>query len=433
LPEAARKFHNAKVTLMVGCTKSDHCDETKKMPKSGAYYTEAPRLGQLEDMVEGELVRAGKDSELEVFEITQLMPEGLEYVADSAQPAPQIEDIDGQVQLHWKWEGDGVTGAHTVTYRVKPLAEGVWDLTGQLTFLDAADLSRTLPAPSQPVTVAGVCEPEETPPTPTSTPVPATPTFTPEPPTPTPVPPTPTPRPAPVYIPITLKEHCDPDERLGDIALVIDMSSSMQRLTPDGVMKKDAVVGAARAFVDSLDFTPNQLGQHDQVAIVGFNETAWIQSALGNDYEQVTTAIARLDERMGHGTRLDLAFQVGAEALAADLRMPDNTPVIILLTDGVPNLVPPDPDTGRAEDTVIAAAEAAKEQGITVYTVGFGSTDAAADPADRVNRELLEQCASDPSKAYIDPSAEGLLTIYREIAKVFACPVGRHNWSLPWP
>jgi Mg-chelatase subunit ChlD len=215
--------------------------------------------------------------------------------------------------------------------------------------------------------------------------------------------------------------------------LVIDMSSSMDRLTADGVPKKQAVVDAAKAFVEVLDFTPNSLDQHDQVAIVGFNESAWIQLPLSHDMAAVDQALETLDQQMAHGTRLDLAFYTGAEALSADQRKPDNMPVIILLTDGVPTLVPADPDTGSVEDTVLAAAQSAKDQGITIYTIGFGSTDEAADPSDRVNAELLQQCASDPSKAYIDPRADRLTEIYREIANVFTCPMGRHDWSIPWP
>jgi Mg-chelatase subunit ChlD len=426
-------IHNEKITMVVGCTKPDLCDDTKKMPKSGSLFVEAPRQGQIERIVEDELEKELDKSELVKFEMTQLMPTGLEFVPDSAVPVPEIEDLDGQTQLRWTWEEDNATGAHTVTYQVMPLEEGVWEVGGDLSFLDVADLGRTLPMPAQPITVDGICEPEETPPTPTFTPEPTA-TDTPEPPaTDTPEPATATPRPEPIYIPVTLKEHCSADERLGDIALVIDMSSSMDRMTEDGVPKKQAVVEAAQAFVASLDFTPNASDQNDQVAIVGFNGTAWIQQALTRDAEAVDAALLALEEQMAHGTRLDLAFQKGAEALSEDLRKPSNTPVIILLTDGVPNGVPVDPDSGTAEDTVLKSAQAAKDTGITIYTIGFGSTDESADPSDRVNAELLQQCASDPSKAYIDPRADRLMEIYREIANVFTCPVGRHDWSQPWP
>lgn len=420
--------------MIVGCTKPNHCVDTKKMPKSAAFYTEAPRLGQIEGIIEDQLHRADMDAELANFEMTQRMPEGLALVPDSAQPAPEIEDIDGQIHLRWTWSDEAATGPHTVTYRVEPIEEGVWELGGELSFLDVSDLSRTLPMPVQPLTVSGVCEPEETPPTPTFTPEPATPTFTPEPATETPVPATPTPRPEPIYIPVTLnEERCVEDALLGDFALVIDMSSSMERLTEDGVPKKQAVFEAATAFVDRLDLTPNDRDQHDQVAVVGFNESAWIQQPLGNDAAAASSAISALETRIAHGSRLDLALNVGVEALAEELRKPGNTPVIILLTDGVPSDVPPDPDTGRPEDTVVAAAQAAKDAGITVYTIGFGSMDPAADPADQVNADLLRDCATDPTKAYIDPSAEGLMKIYGEIADVFTCPGGRHDWSRAWP
>jgi hypothetical protein len=394
------------------------------MPASARFFTEAPRQGEMRQMARDEVAALARASQLSSFEVTQRLPEGLTYIEDSAQPAPSVASDGEQVVLRWQWQGAAASGAQTVTYGVEPLAEGVWAIDGHVTFVDALERRRVLPVPERAITVAGLCEPLVTPPTPTPTPAP--PTDTPEPPTATTVPPTatavPTPVPMPLFLPVALRFTCRPDERHGDIALVIDASSSMDRLTPDGPTKKEAVLEAARTFVSRLSFVPNELGRHDQLAIVGFHDEAWLEQALTSDPADAENALARLYRRQGSGTRLDLAFDAGLAALDPGLRRPGNKPVIILLTDGVPNRVPPHPGTGRAEDTVIEAARRAHEAGVTVYTIGFGHDDERADPADRVNAWLLEQCASDPSKAYIDPRADRLREIYAEIAEVFGCP-----------
>lgn len=49
--------------------------------------------------------------------------------------------------------------------------------------------------------------------------------------------------------------------------------------------------------------------------------------------------------------RLDKAFQTGAGALWEALRKIENTPVMILLTDGLPNRVPLDEVSGEGQET----------------------------------------------------------------------------------
>jgi hypothetical protein len=235
--------------------------------------------------------------------------------------------------------------------------------------------------------------------------------------------PTPTPTPGPIYLPIAIREHCVSDERLADVALVLDMSTSMDQLTEDGVVKRDAVITSAKFFVGELDFTPNEHGQHDQVSVVWFNDDADIEQTLTGDKAAIMAALDRLPERRAEGTRLDTAFLTGAEALPEALRRVENTPVMVMLTDGLPNRVPLDDVSGRQEETVIAAADAAKAAGITIYTIGFGRED-APDIIDRVNPWLLEQCASGADHAFVEPRADRLTGIYSDIAYVYTCPKG---------
>jgi nitric oxide reductase activation protein len=130
-------------------------------------------------------------------------------------------------------------------------------------------------------------------------------------------------------------------------------------------------------------------------------------------------------------TRLDLALEAGQAALDDPARRPESTPMLIMLTDGLPNQVPYAED-GTMETTVLRAAETAKRAGSRVYTIGVGHTD-ASDPVDLINPDLLRQVASAPSMFYHAPDAEELKGIYAEVAVTFGCPPGRHSWDEPWP
>lgn len=420
-------IHNERVPLFVGCTKRNLCFEVERMPKTARYFTTAPRQGHMRQLAGEEIQGYGREAQLAAFEVTQRIPEGLAYRTDSAVPAAEVDLVGERTVLRWSFLGADASAPQTVTYAVEPVSEGNWDITGLMTFTDASELQRSLPVPPRAITVAGLCDPL----VPTDTP-----TATPRPPTETPVPTatasatqtaTATPEPQPLFLPVALRFTCKPDERLGDIVLVLDMSTSMERLTPDGVTKREAALDAARTFVARLDFTANELGQHDQVAIVGFNDEAWVEQGMTCDPAAVEAALGGIQDRQAPGTRLDLAFEQGLAALDPERCKPGNKPVIILLTDGMPSLVPPHPETGRMEETVIDAAARAKAAGATIYTIGFGSADESADPGDRVNPWLLEQCASDADKSFIDPRADRLREIYNQIADVFTCP------PLSWP
>lgn len=200
------------------------------------------------------------------------------------------------------------------------------------------------------------------------------------------------------YLPMAASERCQGVRARADVALVLDMSTSMQRRTSAGRAKADAARDAAWLFVGLL--------QHgDRAAVVGFNNTAWLEQGLTADRQAAQAALARLPGRMAEGTRLDLAIIQGASTGAG---------VVVLLTDGLPNHVP-FPPGGRQEDTVLSAARAAKAAGARLYTIGLGS------PGDVLD-DLLREVASSPGDAYDAPDGEDLAGIYRQIAsRVVGC------------
>jgi len=202
---------------------------------------------------------------------------------------------------------------------------------------------------------------------------------------------------------------CIPEFVHTDVVLVIDVSTSMNRATRGGRSKHEAALAAAGAFIDLLDFEPDGWGRQDQVAVIGFNDTAWTATPLTGDPARAHTAVDGLTARMAEGTRLDLAIEQGQAVYSAGGRDVSNRAVLILLTDGLPNRVPTPSAGGSQEDTVVTVADAAKRAGTRLFTIGLGEED-------DVLRQLLERCASSQHDYFFAPDGEDLGEIYRQIA-----------------
>ncbi|MBK6768573.1 MAG: VWA domain-containing protein [Ardenticatenales bacterium] len=417
------------ITVCVGGGCDVQC--MRSAATSPRYFFEArqsSQLGQIFDTIR----RQFQNIILKRLTVIDNIPDNMQYIENSALPEPNGHGANWEY-LEWAQTHIPKEGV-TFSFKLRPLelgyhptnngAYGTYtdnkNRSGEFTFRDPwvlvlkADPQATSTAPPPP------------PPTPTPTPTNTIgPTVTP---TNTPTV-TPTPRPGPIYLPISVKEYCE--DELVDVALVIDMSTSMNRPSEDGGQKKAAVISAAKAFVNMLRLTPDHLGHHDQVAIVGFNDDAWIEAKLSNNRGAILAALDNLERRQKEGTRLDKAFDKGMEALPPALRHSYSTPIMVMLTDGLPNRVPIHPVTGNQEGTVIDAAQRANDAGITVYTIGFGRAD-APELIDRVLPSLLQTCASRPSLSFIEPRGDRIQSIYAQIADTFSCS-GRHDWGQPWP
>jgi len=432
---AARKARGQGVLLISVCVGND-CDEQcmRQVASAPRYYFRAENAGQLQAVFE-RIKNRILQINLRKLTVVDTLPDWMEFIPGSADP-PQTAPDDPDQWLKWEdvyVPADGVTYA----FKVRPLRTGYMPTNAGATGTLVDNKGRTRSWDFQ-IPWVTVLQPEPLstaatpPPKPTFTPGP---TITPSPtPTITPSPtPTPTPRPKPIYLPILLKERCEPTSYYADISLVLDMSTSMNWPTDSGRPKLEAVIESAQAFVAPLDMTPDENGRSYQVAIVGFNSTAWIQAPLSNDKGDALKAIDDLRGRQGQGTRLDLAFYRGNEALDPARRIPGNTAVMIVLTDGLPNTVPYDPEDGMMETTVLKAAQAAKDAGIKVFTIGVGKDDPTAPLLEQINAALLRACASTADMFYHEPDAEKLQEIYDQISgQIDPCP-GRHDWGTPWP
>jgi hypothetical protein len=258
-----------------------------------------------------------------------------------------------------------------------------------------------------------------------STPMPsltATPTISPSP-TPTFSPPSVTPTVteagATIYLPISWNMVCMKRRSGVDVGLVIDASTTMERLTVTGRSKLKAAQEAALELAAAINLDPLSVSS-DRIAIIGFNDTAWVESPLTNNLTETERAIERLSDRTAEGTRLDLAVREGITALIDPSRPVSRPAILIVLTDGLPNRVPTPEAGGSQEDTVLAEADVAKGRGWRVYTVGLGAAD-APDPLERINSDLLLRMASSPSAYFETPDAEDLSEIFSEISESVVC------------
>lgn len=143
-----------------------------------------------------------------------------------------------------------------------------------------------------------------------------------------------------------------------DIMLTIDTSGSM------GGGELGEAQTASKDFVGSLV-------SEDRAGLVGFTSSASVRQSLTTDHDAVNQSIDSLNA--GGGTDIGDAVDRSTDELVAD-GVEDHRQVIVLLSDG-----------RSARAPAIAAAERAKDNGITIYTVAVGS---GAD------RQLLEDIAS---------------------------------------
>lgn len=384
--------------------------------------------------------------------IRDVVPDNMEYQVGSAVP-PAAWDPSSRT-LTWTLPAVPFAGTQ-LSYWLRPLEVGTWptNVWADYDGFDGLDQPQIgpFPVPRVVVRAPGVPTDPPTPEPPTATPtatVPPTATATRWPPatdtptatatstptatatrwppatdTPTPPPtassttaPSPTPTPTTpgryeAYVPIVFNDHCF--KLYTDVVLVIDASTTMNFPTDRGQRKLDAARDAAKAFLDLLDFAPDAQGRHDQAAVVWYNDTASAPQALTRDRRRLDAAIDGI--RAVEGSRIDLGLEFGYRELmreSAPNRRLSNLPVIVLLSDGIPNRVPLPPGGGTQEDTIIAIGDAAKIDGIEIHTVGLGRD---------LRRPLLMRVASQPGYYYESPSGDDLAAIYQHIAGTIVC------------
>ncbi len=167
-------------------------------------------------------------------------------------------------------------------------------------------------------------------------------------------------------------------------ALVIDHSGSMS-----GAPLAEAK-NAASDFVDLMDLQK----KGDAVAVIIFSDMAYVRQRFTIKSNEAIQAIQGITE--GGGTNLAAGLTAATRELARQTVQPDTRQVIILLSDGQS-----DPTSA------IAAADAAKAQGVRVVTIALGNAD----------QSTLQQIASSSDDYYTAADPAALMSIYGEIAE----------------
>jgi Ca-activated chloride channel family protein len=154
------------------------------------------------------------------------------------------------------------------------------------------------------------------------------------------------------------------------VMLVIDVSESMSA-TDVAPSRLDAAKEAGAQFTDEL--TPGI-----NLGLIAFGGTATLLVSPTTNRAAMKTAIAGLhvEERTATGEGIYTALQaiasVGAVMGGGDTPAPAH---IVLESDGAEN-VPGDPDAPRG---AYMAARAAKDQGVAISTISFGTPDGTVD------------------------------------------------------
>ncbi len=156
----------------------------------------------------------------------------------------------------------------------------------------------------------------------------------------------------------------------GAVILAFDVSGSM---AADDL--KPTRMGAAKAA--ALDFVQRQ-PPGVQIGVVAFSDSGFAVQAPTNDPEAILAAINRLTPERGTSLANGILASLNTIAVVDTGQAPDllsdvtptpvpegtyTSAVIVLLSDGENN-VSPDP---------LAAAQAAADRGVRIYTVGIGS------------------------------------------------------------
>ena len=166
-----------------------------------------------------------------------------------------------------------------------------------------------------------------------------------------------------------------------NITVVVDVSGSM-----DGA-------GKIELLRDSLHLLVDELSEDDRIAIVAYDNTAWIQlePTFIDDADRIHDAID--DLRPGGSTNAEAGLRLGYE-VADEMFDRGLINQVIFASDGVANVGETDPNG------ILRRVADDAQRGITLLAVGVGITD--------VNDELLERIANDGDGvyAYINDWAE---------------------------
>jgi uncharacterized protein YegL len=213
----------------------------------------------------------------------------------------------------------------------------------------------------------------------------------------------------------TKTAHADECPTGLDIMLVVDRSNSMtfdhfEEFDGDGnainpwplAQPLSNVQNGTISFIDTLNSST------DHVGLVEFDSTAVTSVPLTNVFSEVKTKVNA--DWVGGYTDIGAAIDKAHQELDSHGRS-DARKVLVIVTDGYPQLTGYTDDAMR--DKAYVSAQDAKDDGILIYSIGFGSA----------KEEILKHISSAPSSKYyrLAPSSSVLGDIYNELDLSIVC------------
>ncbi|OPY55832.1 MAG: von Willebrand factor type A domain protein [Pelotomaculum sp. PtaU1.Bin035] len=171
------------------------------------------------------------------------------------------------------------------------------------------------------------------------------------------------------------------DPILTSTAIVMDVSDSMNESWQGGKKISSAKTAAAQ-MLGLIEWESEKLGPEHEVCVVSFADNASLKLPATPDIGRAKQTVAGLST--GNSTNIGEALDLANSQLK---NTPARKKIIVLLSDGQTN-------RGLSRDDIIKGpVNMAREAGIVIYTIGFGSPGA-------LDEDLLRRIASSTGGSY---------------------------------
>jgi Ca-activated chloride channel family protein len=196
-----------------------------------------------------------------------------------------------------------------------------------------------------------------------------------------------------------------------DIALVLDLSSSMQSGSLGTGSRQEVAQRVLTNFVEGRE--------NDRIGLVIFREDTLVLSPLTLDYDALADLLQRAPQvGLSDGTAIGNGLATAIDLLRESRA---RSRVTILLTDG-------ENTAGSVEP--LHAAQIANTLGIRVYTIGVLAPGSRATGQLNVNETMLREMANVTGGQYYPAESEqALAAIYESIEQLEKSRVGRPQYG----
>ena len=213
-----------------------------------------------------------------------------------------------------------------------------------------------------------------------------------------------------------------------ELIIALDVSNSM--LAED--IEPNRLERSKRAISRLVDNMSN-----DKIGLIVFAGDAYTQLPITTDYQAAKLFLNAVNTSYvsKQGTAIGAAINLAVNSFSPQF---DGSKAIIVITDGE-----------NHEDDAVAAAKAAKEQGIFVHTIGLGLPQGAPIPVftngqkdyrkdkdgniviTKLDEAMLQQIAAAGSGVYVraNNSQIGLTTLFSEINKMGKAEIESQSYS----